>query len=166
MSFPPCQLSSRFVDSTDRHIRTSQYIGKFKQWHIKKNLTNEEWKFIDRKLRKRKQEGKESDIYFHGKLIPDKKVKKETSRHAPPTFQQPQFSGKKQPKLCIVNQYTDVLKSSQPRTTGRNHDLYSTRSNPCTFSLSRNSLVRVSGLLYVEFLRNLRQYIFGLTECS
>lgn len=60
----------------------AQYIRKFKQWGFKKNSTDAKWKFIARKLQKRDLEGKESDTYLDGRLVPRKKVKKEVSRHS------------------------------------------------------------------------------------
>lgn len=65
----------------------AQYIRKFEQWDFKKNSTDAKWKFIAQKSQKRTLEGKESDIYLDGKLVPRKKVKKEISRHTPPSWQ-------------------------------------------------------------------------------
>lgn len=65
----------------------AQYIRKFEQWGFKKNSTDENWKYIAHKLQKRNLEGKESDTYVNGKLVPRKKVKKEVSRHSLPSRQ-------------------------------------------------------------------------------
>jgi hypothetical protein len=66
-------------------------------------LTNEEWKSIAHEVHKRKLEGKESEIKIQGKLIPNKKVRREISRYALPTLIEPQFSGKKELILCVAN---------------------------------------------------------------
>ncbi|RDL35193.1 uncharacterized protein BP5553_07124 [Venustampulla echinocandica] len=60
----------------------AQYIRKFELWGFKKYSTDESWKYIARKIQKRNLEGKESDTYVNGKLVPRKKVKKEVSRHS------------------------------------------------------------------------------------
>jgi len=70
------------------HCSKAQYIRKFKQWNFEKNSTKEKWKFIARCLKKRKLDGKESETYINGKLIPRKKVKKEVSRYYMPSTQQ------------------------------------------------------------------------------
>lgn len=72
----------------------SQYIRKFEQWDFKKNSTDAKWKFIAQKTEKRTLEGKESDIYLDGKLVPRKKVKKEISRHTPPSWQAVPIAGR------------------------------------------------------------------------
>jgi hypothetical protein len=53
---------------------------------MRKNLKASEWKYVAHVIQKRKREGLESDIYFNDTLIPPKKVKKEASRHAIPTY--------------------------------------------------------------------------------
>jgi hypothetical protein len=66
----------------------SQYDLQFKKWNLRKNLNKNAWKFIHCRLEKRKCQGKESEIYFNNVLVPNKKVKKEISRHVLPTLQQ------------------------------------------------------------------------------
>lgn len=43
-------------------------------------MKDEEWKKIRYRIEKRKFNGKDSDVYFHCRLIPQKRVKKEVSR--------------------------------------------------------------------------------------
>jgi hypothetical protein len=71
----------------DRCNSKAQYIRKFEHWGFKKNSTDEKWKYIGYKLQKRNLEGKESDTYVNGKLVPRKKVKKEVPRHCLPSWQ-------------------------------------------------------------------------------
>ncbi|KAJ5560405.1 hypothetical protein N7513_002804 [Penicillium frequentans] len=60
----------------------SQFTRQFNRWAFKKNLTDVEWNFVARRGEKRKREGKEpGPVRLHGKLIPEPKVRKETSRH-------------------------------------------------------------------------------------
>ncbi|KAG2026999.1 hypothetical protein GB937_000735 [Aspergillus fischeri] len=59
-----------------------QYTRQFKKWGFKKNLTDEDWKFVARRREKRKRDGKVAgDVRVHGNLIPEPKVRKETARH-------------------------------------------------------------------------------------
>ena len=44
-------------------------------------MTNKEWDYILLRMRKRKFDGKESDVYFNGSKVPEKKIKKQMSRH-------------------------------------------------------------------------------------
>ena len=44
-------------------------------------MTKKEWDYTLHGMRKRKLEGKESDIYFNGSRVSEKKVKKQMSRH-------------------------------------------------------------------------------------
>ena len=52
-----------------------------------------EWEFIHHRVEKRKQDGKESVVFIDDTPMPAKKLKKEMSRHFPPTFQQRNASG-------------------------------------------------------------------------
>ena len=58
----------------------AQYELHFKKWEFRKNRTKDDWKIVAQKLRKRKREHKESEVYIDGNLIESKKVRKETSR--------------------------------------------------------------------------------------
>lgn len=44
-------------------------------------MTKKEWDYTLLRMRKRKFDGKESDVYFNGSKVPEKKVKKQMSRH-------------------------------------------------------------------------------------
>jgi hypothetical protein len=59
----------------------AQYELHFKKWEFRKNRTKDDWKIVAQKLRKRKREHKESEVYIDGNLIKSKKVRKETSRY-------------------------------------------------------------------------------------
>ena len=71
----------------------AQYELQFKKWNLRKNMNKEEWNFVHHRIEKRRHEGKESETYFRNALVPNKKVKKETSRHLPPTFEHTYPSG-------------------------------------------------------------------------
>ena len=59
----------------------AQYETQLRKWNIRKNLTNEEWNYTLLQVRKRKFDGKESDVYLNGRMVAEKRVKKEMSRH-------------------------------------------------------------------------------------
>jgi hypothetical protein len=61
-----------------------QYTRQFRTWRLKKNSTEDTWKFVSRRLEKRKLEGRDqSEVEINDILIPEKKVRKEISRHVP-----------------------------------------------------------------------------------
>jgi hypothetical protein len=49
---------------------------------------------VARELEKRKHDGKESETYINGKLIPNKKIKKEISRYLLPSYYSTLGTGK------------------------------------------------------------------------
>ncbi|KAK4442457.1 ankyrin repeat-containing protein, partial [Podospora aff. communis PSN243] len=59
----------------------SQYIYQFKKWRFQKHMVTESYPVIESKLGKRKRQGKESNVYWRGQLIPAAKLRKELSRH-------------------------------------------------------------------------------------
>ncbi|RDW66551.1 hypothetical protein BP6252_10186 [Coleophoma cylindrospora] len=71
----------------DFHASQAQYQRKFKDWGFRKYKKDPEWKAIIHHVKKRKREGKDSNVYIKGALIDPKKMRKETSRHDLPTLQ-------------------------------------------------------------------------------
>ncbi|SCO42943.1 uncharacterized protein FFMR_07103 [Fusarium fujikuroi] len=63
------------------HVSKGQLECKLKNWNLSKNIDKETWQYIDRKIRKRKDEGKDSDVIRDGKRLKRVKVTKETNRH-------------------------------------------------------------------------------------
>jgi len=82
-----CLFVICLINFTDWCNSKAQYTRKFERWGFKKNSTDAQWKLIARRLQKRSLEGKESETYLDGKLVPRKKVKKEVSRHSLPSWQ-------------------------------------------------------------------------------
>ncbi|KAH7239769.1 ankyrin repeat-containing domain protein [Fusarium solani] len=64
----------------DEHSK-AQYVRKLKNWGMEKNSTNQKWKVAAQQVQKRKLEGKETEILINGRLIPWKKLRKETARY-------------------------------------------------------------------------------------
>jgi len=79
-----------------------------------KNTNNEEWRYIARRIEKRDLDGKESETYISGRLISNKKIRKEVSRHAPPTFEQDRHSGNELPSLDYINGQLMTYKAPSP----------------------------------------------------
>lgn len=64
--------------------REKQYIRKVTvNWKLRKNIKKEEWEQASALSLKRKAEGKLTELTILGKIIPDKKRKKEIRRYAP-----------------------------------------------------------------------------------
>ena len=78
-----------YPDHPSNHAKSkAQYVRQLSKWQVKKTSKGEEWKFIEHRLRKRDLEGKDSETYINGELVPSKKIKKEISRHVLPRFKQ------------------------------------------------------------------------------
>jgi hypothetical protein len=58
-------------------------VTQFKKWRWRKNISTAEWGLIDKALLRRREEGRESEVYFNNIRIPDTRVRKEISRHVP-----------------------------------------------------------------------------------
>ncbi|CVK85268.1 uncharacterized protein FPRN_06855 [Fusarium proliferatum] len=69
------------LKSKGLHVSKGQLECKLKNWNFSKNIDKETWQYIDRKIRKRKSEGKDSDVIRGGKRLKRVKVTKETNRH-------------------------------------------------------------------------------------
>ncbi|KAF5011562.1 hypothetical protein FDECE_2327 [Fusarium decemcellulare] len=63
------------------HIKKAQLEHKLKTWGFSKNIDRETWQSIDRKINKRKLEGKNSDVIYCGKRLKQSTINKATSRH-------------------------------------------------------------------------------------
>ncbi|RLL94867.1 hypothetical protein CFD26_104148 [Aspergillus turcosus] len=67
---------------SQRHSFRKSTRGSSRSGGLKKNLTDEDWKFVAHRREKRKRDGKDpGDVRVHGNLIPEPKVRKETARH-------------------------------------------------------------------------------------
>lgn len=75
-------------------ISKSQYEDRFRKWGFRKNLKGAEWGVIRHHVSKRKREGKDSNLYVDGILVPAKKVRKETSRNTFVSLRDPVARGK------------------------------------------------------------------------
>ncbi|KAF4458924.1 Sex-determining fem-1 [Fusarium albosuccineum] len=69
------------LTSRGHHTTKAQLEYKLKNWNISKNIDRKAWQSIDRKINKRKHDGKNSDVIFCGKRLKQPKVDKEISRH-------------------------------------------------------------------------------------
>ncbi|KAF5234295.1 hypothetical protein FANTH_12186 [Fusarium anthophilum] len=67
----------------DQGIETTkgQLEVRLRNWKFSKNIDKETWQYVDRKIRKRTDERKDSDVIYHGRRLKKVKVKKETNRH-------------------------------------------------------------------------------------
>ena len=58
----------------------SQYETQIKKWNFKKRAKREDWKILNYKIGKRKQQGKDTILYSEGSLMSQLKSQKELSR--------------------------------------------------------------------------------------
>ncbi|CEI38904.1 unnamed protein product [Fusarium venenatum] len=78
------EIEKFMSDNCQFHATEKQYVRKVTvNWKLRKNATKEEWEQASALVLKRKAEGKATELTIHGKIIPDKKRKKETKRYAP-----------------------------------------------------------------------------------
>ncbi|KAI1262919.1 ankyrin repeat-containing domain protein [Xylariaceae sp. FL1019] len=62
-------------------VTPSQLEYQLKKWKLRKNIDKKTWLSIDHRIKKRKQQGKESEVIHCGKRVKTETVKKETDRH-------------------------------------------------------------------------------------
>ncbi|KIV98128.1 hypothetical protein PV10_01808 [Exophiala mesophila] len=66
----------------DFNVTKSQLETRFKKWNFRKGLAQHEWLLVDSKIKERKREsGKESEVYLSGVPLDSQKVKKAVSRY-------------------------------------------------------------------------------------
>jgi hypothetical protein len=71
----------------------NEYQTAFKMWGFRKHLCESEWKFIGHRIKKRKLDKKETEVYLNDVLIKPERIKKELSRHFTPRFSEPYATG-------------------------------------------------------------------------
>ena len=96
-----------------------EYEKYFKRWKFRKSLTKEEWAPIRHKVLARKREGKESDVYLEGVLMPAKKVKRGIGRYQQTNCEMNLTSynhGKFVTEYSGSQAHIECTKASEPRT--------------------------------------------------
>ena len=75
--------------------RPKTYETKFRAWgpDFSKNRKAALWKAVGSKIQKRSQQGKQTNVSFHGNLIAENKVRKAIERYAYKTVVERFFSG-------------------------------------------------------------------------
>ena len=61
--------------------RKSQLEYKLNRWGFKPNIDKSTWQRIDRKIKKRKRDGKESEVIHNSKRLKPAKIARETNRY-------------------------------------------------------------------------------------
>ncbi|KAK4085863.1 hypothetical protein Purlil1_9820 [Purpureocillium lilacinum] len=81
---PLSEVIGVLASSHDFHASKAQFERKLKEWGLRKNrMKKGDWKVVSAKLAKRKREtGKDYEIYIDGVRCPSPKVRKETARHS------------------------------------------------------------------------------------
>ncbi|KAJ5927957.1 ankyrin repeat-containing domain protein [Penicillium verhagenii] len=93
------RIRSFMVERHGFNRSEQQYMRYFNKWGFKKNFTTSDWNFIAYRQEKRKRDGKDpGEVWQNGKLVPERKVRKEISRH-----------------VTLSSQYT-AAQTSEPQT--------------------------------------------------
>ncbi|KAF4950031.1 hypothetical protein FGADI_8477 [Fusarium gaditjirri] len=72
----------RLMEENHGFVATkAQYIRKLGNWKMKKNTTKDVWKHAEKLIDKRKIDGKDTEIVINGKIISEKRLKKERGRY-------------------------------------------------------------------------------------
>ncbi|OBS18089.1 hypothetical protein FPOA_09817 [Fusarium poae] len=78
------EIETLMSENHQFYATEKQYSRKVTvNWQLRKNTKKEEWEQASALVLKRKAEGKPTELTIHGKIIPDKKRKKEIRRYAP-----------------------------------------------------------------------------------
>lgn len=125
--YSPVSMLSKWSCIAESVDSKAQYERQFNKWKFRKNRKHPEWKFVHHRIAKRKRNGKESNLYIGGVLIPTKKIHKETSRHNFPTIHERYGQGNISHDFMIQSR---VLKSSQHRVRRRRKDSIFARPQP------------------------------------
>jgi hypothetical protein len=78
----------------------SQYHRRLDRWGFNKKLTAQNWRIVDSKFRKRKADGKKSEMFYQGLLVPAAKVRREISRHGYTTLER--FQAAQGTNSCLL----------------------------------------------------------------
>lgn len=62
-------------------LSAGQFERQIQRWCFRKNLTQEEWQFAVRRIKKRKREGKDTEVAIDGIPVTSKKLKKAIARY-------------------------------------------------------------------------------------
>ncbi|UPK89666.1 hypothetical protein LCI18_000601 [Fusarium solani-melongenae] len=121
----------------------AQYIRRLGNWKMRKYSTKEEWKYVDSLVRKRKLEGKESEIIMGGKPISVKKLKKELGRCGQP-------SSSEKPCSIPPNDVLDgIVAYTPPATASVSFGIKLIRCTTVPWFLFHDSFIRKGSLTVV-----------------
>lgn len=59
----------------------AQYETRLKKWKFRKYAKKDEWRTLDRVLKVRKAQGKDTEVVLYGERVTPEKVRKEIMRH-------------------------------------------------------------------------------------
>lgn len=80
------ELYSALTDLT--HPSMKEYQRHVRIWNFRKGLKQEEWRFVGRRIAKRKaEEGKESELIVNSHPFPQRKIRKALSRNFETTYE-------------------------------------------------------------------------------
>lgn len=95
----------------NRHDSKSQYVLQLSKWNVGKYSSRNVWTSAAALIRKRKLEGKQTEIHVDGKKVPEKKLRKALSRPSnsqdEPTTHLCRFPGSVFTSLSLIYQTAD-----------------------------------------------------------
>ncbi|KAF4948342.1 hypothetical protein FSARC_13768 [Fusarium sarcochroum] len=77
----PLGVLVNYLSFLGLYITKAQLEYKLKKWGFSKNLNKSTWQYIDRKITKRKREGKDTDVIHSGKRLGPSTINKAINRH-------------------------------------------------------------------------------------
>ncbi|OHW97370.1 ankyrin repeat-containing domain protein [Colletotrichum incanum] len=120
----------------------AQLEWKLKQWHMTKNMTSSEWKYVAYQIRKRHVAGKESVVCLSGVRLRDATVEKARSRHCYET------AIEKSMGVVAPSSPTDLSLVIRTPSPQRVPELWNMHNIPW---LSARSLIKVPGPVDAHF---------------
>ncbi|KAF9765216.1 hypothetical protein IL306_002546 [Fusarium sp. DS 682] len=81
------------------HTTKARLEYRLKLWRFSKNLDQETWRYIARKIKRRRDIGKESEVIYNGNRIEKSKVIKETTRHRKNLYHE--LAYRQDPNCCV-----------------------------------------------------------------
>ncbi|KAF9633157.1 hypothetical protein BFW01_g4051 [Lasiodiplodia theobromae] len=121
-----------------------EYQRHFSLWNFRKSLKQKEWRFVGRRIAKRKaEEGKESELIVNGYHFPQRKIRKALSRNFETTYENFQ----RQSVIRRSHTPDGIMITTPPR-----------QRSPAACVYRRN-LATIDGLPCLSFMHVMQQYV-------
>ncbi|KAL9070705.1 MAG: hypothetical protein Q9157_005728 [Trypethelium eluteriae] len=85
-------------------------------WRFRKNIKRTDWEIVKQKVSKRKQAGKDSDVYIDGALVPARKLRKELRRYGTASSSQLAEQGTTLTQIAHLGIQLPLAATPEPQT--------------------------------------------------